>query len=313
MQAHDRLLLWANSPEAELTLDNQQGRAFWNLAATWENCMTGSFVSTPEGVVAGTSRDGSPIATTLNVEPGVRQRWALRPNASGGYRFAVIAGTGVGGEQPLHARFARDAAGQRINFALHLGDGVVAAERGGHAVFRDRLRRRPFPTYCLPGRQELAAGGGRAAWGKLFGSLPLAFQIGQDHFLMVDNATGLLSPPQERWLQATLSQAARARHVFVFLNRPLVDVRPGVNHGMRDREQVRRLLKVLAAGRVDSVFAGHLGMFAAERRRNVRLVTTGGGGIPFSASPARGGYHHWVRVDVPAEGPVQVTPQRLSP
>jgi hypothetical protein len=314
LKAHDRLLLWANSPEAELTLDNQQGRGFWNLAATWENCMAGAFVSTPEGVVAGTSRDGSPIATTLNVEPGVRQRWALRPNASGAYRFAVIAGTGVGTEQPLNARFARDAAARNVDFALHLGDGVTPTQPNGHGAFRERLRNRTFPTYCLPGRQELVAGGGRAAWGRLFGGLPLAFQVGPDHFLMLDNAAGVLPHPQERWLQATLGQLAKARprHVFVFLNRPLVDVRPGLNQGMRDRDQVRRLLKVLAQGRVDTVFAGHIGLFAAERRRGLRLVTTSGGGTRLAAPPSKGGYHHWVRVEVPADGPVVVTAERLG-
>ncbi|MEB3222317.1 MAG: hypothetical protein VKS61_09595 [Candidatus Sericytochromatia bacterium] len=315
LKAHDRLTLWANSPEAGLALDNSQGRGFWNLTASWENCMAGAFVATPEGVVAGTSRDGSAIATTLNLQPGVTQRWSLKPNVSGAYRFAVVSGTGVPGAQPLHARFARDAAARGVGFAIHLGDGVEAGANKGAAAFRERLRAHAFPTYCLPGRQELAASGGRAAWSRLFGNLPIVFRIGQDHFLLVDNAAGHLSPAQERWLQATLDQAvkAKARRVFVFAHRPLVDVRPGFNQGMQDINQVRRLLKLFGGSHVDTVFGGRIGVFASERRRGIRLVTSAGGGTRLGAPPARGGYHHWVRVDVPAEGPATITAERLVP
>lgn len=305
------LKIWANSAEAGLTLDNRGGqRGFLNLNATWDNIVAGSFVSTPEGVVVGTSRDGSPIAGAVTLPTGERQSWSLKPNVTGAYRFAVVGGTRAAQPgQATYGQISQAMKGQGVTFALHLGNAVTNGNPRQLEVFREQLRSFAFPTYVVPGNHEVAAGG-RKSWEKLFGTMPVSFRIGTDRFILLDNAAGAIERRHEDWLMGVLSRAKdeHARRVFVFLHLPLVDVRPGINQGMRDRAQVRRLLKLFRHHDVHTVFAGHIPMFARERRQGVSYVTTSGGG----ERPVAGAQHHWVRVDVDASGGVAVLPIKVG-
>lgn len=313
LKAMDKLQVWANSPEASMVIDNRGQRAFLTLSATWDNCLAGSFLSTPEGLVVGTSRDGSPIGGSLSVGPSERQSWSLHPNVTGAYRFAIVSGTRAAGAQSTYGVISKDMATHGTTFAIHLGNATSGGNQRQLAVFREQLRSFAFPTYVLPGNHEVAAGG-RKAFGQLFGALPLTFRVGPDRFIMLDNATGKLERKAEDWLYGVLGRVddEKARHVFVFMHRPLVDVRPGLNEGMTDRPQVRRLLKTFAQHHVHSVFAGHLPMFARERRQGVTYVTTAGGGERPVVPKTHGGFHHWVRVDVDANGAVNMAPVRVA-
>lgn len=314
LQGYEKLQIWANSPEAAVTVDNRGQRGFLTLNATWDNIVAGSFVSTPEGVVVGTSRDGTPVSGAITIPSAERQSWSVKPNITGAYRFAVLGGTRAAAPgQATYGQISQAMKGQGVNFAIHLGDAVTNGNKRQLEVFREQLRSFAFPTYVLPGNHEVAAGG-RKDWQRLFGSMPLSFKVGGDRFLMIDNATGTLDRKQEAWLLGALGRATdeKARRIFVFLHQPLVDVRPGLNQGMRDVVQVRRLLKIFRQHAVHTVFAGHIPMYAREHRQGVAYVTTAGGGERPAAPPARGGYHHWVRVDVDVTGGVTVVPIRVG-
>lgn len=314
MPAGDRLRVWANSPEADLTVDTRGRRGFVNLEATWDNVLAGSFVSTPEGVVVGNSRDGAPITAALTLSAPDLDRWTLRPNLSGAYRFAVVSGTrNAKPGQNTYGTLSRDMAARGTGFAIHLGNAVTNGNPRQAEVFREQLRSLKFPTYVIPGNHEVASGG-RKDFQKLFGAMPVTFKIGPDRFIMLDNATGQLETRDENWLMGVLARASeeRARRIFVFLHQPLVDIRPGLNQGMRDVKQVRRLLKMFKQHSVDTVFAGHIPMYAQERRQGVRYVTTAGGGENPVVPAESGGYHHWIRVDVSADGAVDIAPVKVG-
>lgn len=298
--APDHMQVWCNSPQTSLTVDNGNHAGFVGLSATWQNLMAGAFVATPEGVVIGSSRDGSALKTSVTVQPRERQRWTLHPNTRDNYRFAVIGDTrnAVTGSQ-IFGRLSKDMARGQVQFAIHLGNAVSRGNSSQLQLFREQLRSFPFPTYVVPGNEDVTDGG-RKTWRKLFGDVPLEFNIGKDHFLLVDNAFGKVDKPTLSWLESTLKQANddHARHIFVFLHQPLVDVRPGLNQGMRDVDQVRELLRIFQAHRVHTVFAGHIPLYARETRRGVFYVTTGGGGEKLAAHAGNGAFHHYVRVEV---------------
>jgi hypothetical protein len=278
----------------------------------WQNLVAGSYLSTPEGVVLGSSRDGNPMASQLTLPPGERQSWGLHPNVGEPYRFAVIGKTRNSSQgQRTFGELSKRMAAQKSQFSLHLGDAVDGGNPQQLAVFREQLKSFAFPTYALPGNDDLA-GSGRKAWNQLFGQLPLSFKVDKDRFLMVDNASGTLSKNDRAWLERSLQRAndERARHIFVFLHDPPVDPRPGINHGMTNREEVRSLLALFQRQHVHTVFASHLGFYSNETRRGVNYVITGGGGDELGASPKAGGYHHYVQVEV--YGPsVNVFPVRV--
>lgn len=311
MLNYDKLAVWANSAEASVTVDNSS-RGFLNLGLSWDNVMAGTVVTTPEGVVAGSSRDGAPVVSTVTISPADRQEWRLHPQLSGAYRFAVVGGTrGPKAGQGTYGAISRDMAQKGVNFAIHLGDAALNGNKRQLEEFREQLASFKYPTYVLPGHQDFASGG-RKHWQALFGVMPVTFRIGVDRFVMLDNVSGKLDKHEEDWLQGTLGRDEGARRTFVFLHRPLVDVRPGVNAGMTDVGQVRRLLKVFKQHDVHTVFAGHIPMYARERRQGVTYVTSAGGGVKPAVPAASGGYHHWVRVDVDAGGAVAIAPQKIA-
>jgi hypothetical protein len=296
----DQLALWCNSPQATLTLDNSLHGGFAGVGTTWQNLVNGAYVATPEGVVIGTSRDGSALKTQLTMQPREKQRWALKPNMAGSYRFAVIGETRnpVSGSQTF-GKLSKDMGRRQVQFAVHLGNAAAKGNASQLQVFREQLRSFPFPTYCLPGNEDVA-GEGKKAWRQLFGEVPEVFAIGRDRFVLLDNANGKLDKAEVSWLDATLKRAndEHARHIFVFMHQPLVDIRPGLNQGMQDLTQVRALLQLFQARRVHTVFAGHIPMYARETRRGVYYVTSGGGGQKLAPLAGAGAINHYVRVEV---------------
>ncbi|HEY9721678.1 MAG TPA: metallophosphoesterase [Oscillatoriaceae cyanobacterium] len=308
----DSIRLWANSPQARLAIDNRGGHEFDNLSVSWQNLMPGAFLATPQGVVLGSSRDGSELSTQLSVPPGERQEWALHPNVNGDYRFAVIGDTA---NRETGARtfgeLSREMAREHIHFALHLGNAVTEGNPHQMQIFQDQLKSFPFPTYVLPGDRDLQ-GHGAAAWQKLFGGLPLCFHVAHDTFVLLDDAHGTLSVSERVWLVRTLAaeSAAHPAHLFVFLHEPPVDPRPGINRTMAPRE-AHWLLDLFKRAHVSAVFAGHVPLYARHTYDGVQYVTTGGGGEALWGRPRTGGFYHFVRVDVTPDS-LQITPVALN-
>lgn len=308
----DAIRLWANSPQARLAVDNRAGHAFTNLAVAWQNLLPGAFLATPQGVVLGSSRDGSELSTQLSVPPGERQEWALHPNVNGAYRFAVLSDTAnrESGARTFGA-LSREMAREHVHFALHLGNAVTDGNAHQMQIFQDQLRSFPFPTYVLPGSRD-ESHGGAVAWQKLFGGLPLCFHVAHDTFLMLDDAHGTLPPSERVWLVSTLAAetATHPAHLFVVMHEPPVDPRPGLNETMAPRE-ARWLLDLFKRAHVSAVFAGHVPVYARRTYDGVTCVTTGGGGQRLWGTPRAGGFHHFVRVDVAPNG-LQITPVALD-
>ncbi|MNS37229.1 3',5'-cyclic adenosine monophosphate phosphodiesterase CpdA [compost metagenome] len=296
----ERVLVWANSPQTSLAFDNRRGTNFANVALQWENLVPGAYLSTPEGVVIASSRTGDAMSAQLTVPARERQTWALNPNINGAYRFAVIGKTHhADSGQRTYGVLAKRMGDQKNQFALHLGDAVAGGNPRQLELFREQLKAFPFPTYALPGGADVA-GEGKQAWSRLFGGLPLAYKVDRDRFIMLDNVSGTLKKEERTWLERTLQQAndTNARHIFVFLNKPLVDPRPGLNKGMTKIDEVRSLLNLFQRHRVRMVFASHLPIFSREKRKGVDYVITGGGGDALYGTPKQGGFHHYVQVDI---------------
>jgi hypothetical protein len=296
----ERYEIWANSPQTRLIVQHNGRPGVMGLTVTWQNLIAGTILSTPEGVVPGSSRDGSDIVSQLSVGPGERQSWGLASNVTGHYRFGVIGNTrNQERAQATYGALSRDMGQRYVQFALHLGNAVDRGSPRQMDLFREQLRSFGFPSYVLPGVHDLTQQGQRA-WQQRFGGLPLKFRIDRDVFVLLDNSTGYLDAPQRRWLEQTLKAARQGgvRHLFVFMNRPLVDPRPGINEGMRDRQEVRRLLRLFNDVGVRAVFAGHLPMYTRDVRQGVTCITTGGGGDALTLKPSKGGFHHYVLVEV---------------
>lgn len=312
LQAQDTLVVWPNSPTSTLAIDNGNNRGFANWRVRWNNCLAGSFVATPEGVVVGSSPDGRAIEGTATLQPAERQVWIMRPNLGARYQFAVMGNLPIGAKQGPSLKQLGVAMSQaKSQFVVHLGDVRKAPSLADFQMRRGLLPSLALPAYCVSDQRSPKE---TNAWKQVFGETQHSFRLGPDAFVMLDNASGSITPHQEAGLLKTLESLRKepVRHIFVFGHLPLVDVRPGLNQGMQNRAQVRRLLRAFSQHRVHTVFGGRLGLFAAETRHGVRYITTGGAGDRLVTSPANGGFHHWIKVSVSDDGRVGVTPEKVT-
>lgn len=249
------ITVWANSPQATLTLSNP-GASFYQGKIQWLNVPTGAFLTTPQGVSDGASRDGT-LSTSISVAGGSQGEWRLDPNLKGSFRF-VVTGGGLGGlakaEQP--------------NFAIHLGNSGYAPRALSEALTAHR-----FPTYTLRGNRDQAK-----SFNATLGKGPNAFVVDGTGFLFLDNASGRLDAAQHRWLIERFGQfrEANVSRSFVFMHLPLVDPRKGRNVAMKDRDEVHQLLQLFKQNQVEAVFTGNLPLVNQSTWRGVPQVIVGG-------------------------------------
>lgn len=249
------ITVWANSPQATLTLSNS-GASFYQAKIQWLNVPTGAFLTTPQGVSDGASRDGT-LSTSITVPGGSQGIWQLDPNLKGSFRF-VVTGGGLGGLDK----------GDNPNFAIHLGNSGHTA-----AQLAETLKGKRFPTYTLRGTRDEA----KSYQAKL-GKAPTAFTVGGNGFIFLDNSSGRLGATQHRWLKERFAQLreANVNRNFVFLHLPMVDPRKGRHVAMRDRDEVLALLRLFEENRVQAVFAGNLPLVDQSTWRGVQQVVVGG-------------------------------------
>jgi hypothetical protein len=249
------ITVWANSPEATLTLSNP-GASFYQAKIQWLNVPTGAFLTTPQGVSDGASRDGT-LSTSISVPGGSQGVWKLDPNLKDNFRF-VVTGGGLGGL----------AKADQPNFAIHLGNSGYAATH-----LSDALKAKPFPTYTLRGTRDQAK-----AFQAQLGKAPSAFIVGGTGFILLDNAAGRLGPAQQRWLIERFGhfREANVSRSFVFMHLPMVDPRKGRSVAMKDRDEVLKLLELFKQNHVQAVFTGNLPLVNEASWRGVPQVIVGG-------------------------------------
>lgn len=105
--------------------------------------------------------------------------------------------------------------------------------------------------------------------------------------------TQTMSPEQFAWLNETLDKAQDARHVFLFLHHPRW---LGGNYGS-DWDKVHA--RLVEAGNVSAVFAGHIHRARFDPRDGIEYVTLATvGGVQTGKAPDAGYLHHFDIVTV---------------
>ena len=132
-------------------------------------------------------------------------------------------------------------------------------------------------------------------WRARFGKPVYSFDHKGSHFVVLNTEelgyTDRISPRQLKWLKEDLRKAKDAKHIFVFLHKPIWAF-PSQKEGWW-----RDVHPILAEHRVDAVFAGHWHQYTwYPRRDGVRYIVTGGAGAPLRRGP--GGFHHYLFVTV---------------
>jgi 3',5'-cyclic AMP phosphodiesterase CpdA len=236
---------------------------------------------------------------------------------------------------PVFKRIVQESQSLPIQRFFHTGDVVYGlhepieeTDQGYQRVFR-LLKTLPVPFTIVPGNHEYAT----KACATLFYTYahqPPYFSFDDQgiHFIALNTELpgqqSAIRGKQLAWLKQDLDSHPTARATFVFLHQPLFS--PLNSHNPIERLMVYKdkgytsfisernrnaLAAVFSHYHVNTVFAGHEHLYYQTTDHGVRYVITGGGGAPLYASPAHGGFYHYLLVTVDGQGKVKLTLHRI--
>ena len=169
-------------------------------------------------------------------------------------------------------------------------------------IYRQTVSTVRAPLFHVPGNHDLWNRASAELYQKLWGPTHYAFTYGNSRFIALDteSASGRLDEEQLSWLTEEL-KTCKLPNAFLFMHRPLFPVDGGIGSSLDAYpEQRNRLHQLFVQHRqiVRAVFSGHEHLYAFQERDGIRYYTSGGGGAPLYTAPERGGFHHFLKVNV---------------
>lgn len=169
------------------------------------------------------------------------------------------------------------------------------------------------PIFVAPGNHEYR-GEGINVFHMLFGPDNYAFSFGNYRYIIINDVEDNygLSDETFKWLENQMKLAKeREERPILVLHAPPVDPRPHGDHAMNP-EDGRRLLALMKAYNAFGIFS-HIHIYWYGEEDGVQMLITGGGGAPLYAKPDEGGFYHYVRLGMAANGTISVEPVKVEP
>ncbi|WP_437742061.1 metallophosphoesterase [Sorangium sp. So ce1504] len=291
------LALWASAPALSIRLTDEAGGP-WKI--TIENMLADAELSARVGderVPVELVEAPFPTQRTfrLSLPPGAEATLSLRPPDEARrepWRFAVFADVqeDIDRVQDIYAKM-NEAEG--VRFALISGDLTSRGSPEQLERFQREMKTLRFPCYATLGNHEL--GTRDDLYHEWFGRGNYRFAFRGVQFTMLDSASATIDPLAYGWLDGWLTEGQDLLHVVTMHLAPLDPV-GSRNGAFASRAEANKLLTMLADGRVDLTFYGHIHSFYAFENAGIPAYISGGGG----AIPERldGIGRHFVTVDV---------------
>lgn len=199
-----------------------------------------------------------------------------------------------------------------IAFAIHLGDLVQDGQLPQYRFFIEQVRKNlKKPLLTVIGNHEVK-NKGRQLYHDIFGPYYYSFQVKNNYFIVVDDASKTsLNEAQLGWLAEELKKAQAFPRRFVFLHIPLFDPREGEEYHGVPEESRRRLKELLQQYQVTHIFAAHIHGYYAGKWAGVPYTITGGAGAKITGTDPQHYFFHYLKVSIKGDK-VRVEVQRLS-
>ena len=216
------------------------------------------------------------------------------------------------------------------SFMLTTGDAIqgygdtIAEANAEYDVFLRDISLTGVPVFCTPGNHEFSLDKALLpVYTKRIGALYGSFDYGNSHFVSLNTTPlaadgtlkgGTIDDAQMAWLVSDLESNKGAKNTFVFMHHyvfgPPDPDTPEIDTGFVSTEVRNRIHTVLAKYGVRAVFCGHNHIFWHQAKDGVDYYISGGGGAPLDASPEKGGYLHYLTIEVSG---TKLTTQILQP
>ncbi|MCK4717952.1 MAG: metallophosphoesterase [Thermoplasmata archaeon] len=212
------------------------------------------------------------------------------------FTFYVIGDT-QGYVHPLE-RLVEDSNLHHPLFVFHLGDITPSGEASHYQRFFDAVDDLSTPMFTTPGNHE--AKGDMDHYHDHLAPPNYAFSHGQNTFVTISTATGCIGNETFSWLDSILQSASQGK-IFLFTHIPPVDI-VIEEHSLLSGEEGQRFLDMMTEYDVDAVFLGHNHIYNHTVIQGVDHYISGGGGATLYASEDRGGFYHYLEVNVGPQG-----------
>jgi 3',5'-cyclic-AMP phosphodiesterase len=298
------LWLWGSAPTLSVRLETgPSGGGAWSVRI--ENTLS-------DAVLTAETSGGEAVAVEVVEAPHPTERtWRMElpadaavtlslraPDAAdiSPWRFAVYADVQEALDRVGDIYDKMNATGG-IRFALISGDLTSQGAPEQLAEFQAKMKALSFPCFATLGNHEL--GTREDLYHDYFGRGNYTFDFRGVKFTMIDSASATLDPLVYGWLDGWLAEGRDMPHVVAMHIVP-IDPVGSRNGSFASRSEADKLLSVLAEGKVDVTFYGHVHSYYAFENAGIPAHITGGGG----AIPERldGIGRHFLTVDVEPPG-----------
>jgi hypothetical protein len=309
----DVIDLWLQAPEVTLDLETPAGAPPVEIIA--RNVLS-------DAALAAVAPTDLAITQSTPEAPN-EQRWTVVPPAAGGawslriappdaadtapWRFAVLADVqdAIDRVQDIYRRMAEDPS---LRFVLFSGDLTGRGTPAQLARFQREMSGLPIPIYATIGNHEL--GTRDDLFHEFFGRGTFTFVFRNVRFTALDTASATLAPVVYDWLGSWLLDGIDRVH-FVFAHIPPLDPTGTRNGAFASRIEANKLVSLLASGKVDTTFYGHIHSYYAFTNGGIPAYISGGGGAIPEQFDGIG--RHYLAVDVdPVSAIVQVAVVRID-
>ena len=169
------------------------------------------------------------------------------------------------------------------------------------------------PVFIAAGNHEYQ-GEGISIFHYLFGPTQYAFSLGGYRYVFENDVMGnyQLSEEQFAWLKKQLELAKeRGERPVIVMHAPPYDPRPGGDDHAMDEKSAEKLLALMKAYDAFGIFS-HIHIYWDGTYDGVHFIITGGGGAPLYAPQDKGGFYHYVLLDMKAGGDIGVKVFKVS-
>lgn len=241
------------------------------------------------------------------------------------FKFAVIGDTrsdNPGGINiKVTAALLKKIKSEDVDFIIVTGDMITGSKNVNRTVerlgkWKHLVQKYGLKVYVAAGNHEIRSEGSEGAFRSIFEmpdngpiglkELVYSFDYKNTHFVMLDtniyNSFRRLGDAQRAWLENDLKQN-KDKLIFVFGHEPAYPIGNHMGDSL-DRFPVERdgLWSLFEKYDVRAYFCGHEHVYNKSMHNGVLQVITGGGGAPLHAQQKKGGFYHFVIVDIKDSG-----------
>lgn len=198
-------------------------------------------------------------------------------------------------------------------FIINTGDLVSSPNNYDELLeFVKISKKTGIPYLPAPGNHDIKNKQTQKMFSQLFGIPSLdyyTFTYGNCQFFMLDTEIpgnhSKIDGKQLEWLKKELAKS-NAKYRFAAFHRPMYSVK-GIGHHHKDSlgaypDKRDNIEKLFVQYKVNCVYCGHEHFYNRQKHDSITQIITGGAGAPLYTTPDKGGFYHFLIVNVDKNG-----------